>query len=477
MKKRGICATCALAFALFLSGCGGLEWNGKGEWLNMGSLLPQTQISFPKKGSGSSVTVHDPSIFYDEASGKYYAFGSHFAVASSADLLAWRQENFDGNAAALYGTDNFRSVLKKSSEYVGNPTGEINSTWAPDVERIGNEYYMYYSLTEKFGSGKSVIGRVRAQSPLGVYSGEEIIVQSSGRSYEPNCIDPELFYDKEDRLWMVYGSFYGGIYIKELYADGRRAGLPKEEGFGKLLWKGGGTGVEGPFIFYCAETDYYYLMVSDGSLSSNYQMRVARSRTPDGTYLDKQGNDVASRYGGGVKLCGNYRLDERVSYAAVGHNSVIKVNGKYLAVSHTRMGEGENVSAFHRLRVSQLYLSQDDWLCMSPAPYAGEEKGLTAEEQVIGEWELLKHTDGLSTEFATTVSVTVEEGGRITQAGQAVGEWRLKEGYYMELSWNGSFYCGVVAPIFNEKTQKGGLSFTVLSENNSLWGYQKDVAN
>ena len=32
---------------------------------------------------------------------------------------------------------------------------------------------------------------------------------------------------------MVYGSFFGGIYIKELFNEGENVGLPKESGFGK----------------------------------------------------------------------------------------------------------------------------------------------------------------------------------------------------------------------------------------------------
>ena len=49
----------------------------------------------------------------------------------------------------------------------------------------------------------------------------------------------DSFYDKDGTLWMVYGSFFGGIYIKELDKNG----LPVEDGYGKLLWAGDGQGV------------------------------------------------------------------------------------------------------------------------------------------------------------------------------------------------------------------------------------------
>ena len=48
-------------------------------------------------------------------------------------------------------------MLNKSSDYVGD-YGGIKSTWAPDVIKFGNRYYMYYALTAEFGKGKSVIG-------------------------------------------------------------------------------------------------------------------------------------------------------------------------------------------------------------------------------------------------------------------------------------------------------------------------------
>ena len=34
--------------------------------------------------------------------------------------------------------------------------------------------------------------------------------------YWPNCIDPCVFYDDDDNLWMSYGSWSGGIYMIRL---------------------------------------------------------------------------------------------------------------------------------------------------------------------------------------------------------------------------------------------------------------------
>ena len=50
--------------------------------------------------------------------------------------------------------------------------------------------------------------------------GDDINIRSryiSGGAYNnqlwPNAIDPAMFYDENDRLWMVYGSWSGGIFL------------------------------------------------------------------------------------------------------------------------------------------------------------------------------------------------------------------------------------------------------------------------
>ena len=275
-------------------------------------LKPTEAVKLPEDGFRTTdVAVHDPSIFQDPKSGKYYAFGSHFMVASSRDLIEWDQEVGDGSsesngqkqAQELYGSGvNWRTVLAESVKHAGSG---MPSTWAPDVNYHDGKYYMYYSLTSAFGSNKSVIGRVSSDNVLGPYANEQIIKTSPGTdAKQPNCIDPELFEDKDGGLWMVYGSHFGGIYILELENSGVNWGLPKEnsannalnDGFGKKVWNGARNGqtastganrvVEGPFVFYNNLTDYYYLMTTYGDLNTDYNMHVARSRNPDGPYTD-----------------------------------------------------------------------------------------------------------------------------------------------------------------------------------------------
>lgn len=435
------------------------------------------EFTYPAAANfGNDVFVHDPSVFYDEASGRYYAFGSHFAVASSADLITWRQDAADGTGYnTLYGTSNWRSVLSQADAAVGG----TQNTWAPDVEKIGNKYYMYYSLTGEFGKNKSVIGRVSSDNILGPYANEELILQSGG-SGQPNCIDPELFYDKDGKLWMVYGSFYAGIYIKELYTqteNPQKAGLPKEVGWGTLLWKGNSVGVEGPFVFYAPETDYYYLMVSDGNLRDSnsgqgtYNMRVARCRTPNGQYEDIAGNQVAVS-GGGNKLAGNYQFSEDANgYGALGHNSVIQKDGKYFNVYHARKRENtDQVTLYHNLQVNQLFFNEDGWPVMAPNRYAKESLGKVTADRAAGDYDVVVHTTGTVKDFVTSSRYTFARDGKITSGGTQAGSWSIAEDYYITFTLNGIEYKGVIAPAWCTYRNTGVLSITATSaQGGSVW--------
>ena len=52
------------------------------------------------------------------------------------------------------------------------------------MEYYDGTYYMYYSLTAGFGKNESAIGRVEAESPLGPYINNTIIVNSVGDSLD-----------------------------------------------------------------------------------------------------------------------------------------------------------------------------------------------------------------------------------------------------------------------------------------------------
>lgn len=413
----------------------------------------------------NNVVVHDPSIFYDEVTDKYYAFGSHFAVASSKDLITWKQEVNEYQPEKLYGTKDFRSILVKSDEFNGREGG-INSTWAPDVIKYNDKYYMYYALTTAFGKGQSCIGRVSSDNILGPYSNEEVLIYSHDLWWEePNAIDPELFYDKNGKLWMVYGSYFAGIYVIELYNSGEKFGLPIEKGFGKkICWDGYSSGVEGPFIFYSEETDYFYLMVSEGNLASNYNMRIARSKNPDGPYLDQNGCDMITPNGKGNKLSGNYRFeDEAYGHVALGHNSVIKKDGEYFCVYHERYGYDKYIYQDYSLKVRKLLFNADGWPMLAPNDYLGEEYVVAENGQISGEYDLVVHYKETIDDMAESEIFVFSQTGAILKDGIKVGNYRYKKAGYIRLKIYDAVYEGVAIQNYVKYMNANTISLSCIS--------------
>ncbi|HOE53529.1 MAG: glycoside hydrolase family 43 protein [Bacilli bacterium] len=431
------------------------------------SEFNNNEVVYPSNPAfGNNVTAHDPSIFKDD-DGTYYTFGSHFAVTKSINLMQWTQVANDGGANVLYAR-NWRTVLADAFAHVGERPG---STWAPCVHKFGEKYYMYYSLST-FGSSVSYIGRVEGDSVLGPYDNSVEIVKSDGRG-GPNAIDPELFFSKDGRLWLVYGSFFAGIYIKELYASGENIGLPKEDGYGKLLWQGGDQGPEGPFIFYNPNTDYFYLMASHGSLSTNYNMRVARSKNPDGPYTDPRGMSAENYRNSGLKLAGNYQFQGYpIGYAALGHNSILREDGKYYVVYHSRYRSGASgVTGYHNQFVNQMFFNKNGWPVLAPNRYAGEELQVITMAQASKDYDVLIHTGGDSEGFATSVTYKFSQNGDLLDAEEdAIGTWSINEDYYVTIKIGLNTYEGVIIPQWNNDLQRAGLSITAYSRNGlSLW--------
>ncbi|WP_313638349.1 hypothetical protein [Paenibacillus sp.] len=63
---------------------------------------------------------------------------------------------------------------------------------------------------------------------------------------KPNVVDPDVFFDKEGRLWMIYCSYSGGIFIMELDVN---TGFPlPDQGYGKKLLGANHARIEAPYM-------------------------------------------------------------------------------------------------------------------------------------------------------------------------------------------------------------------------------------
>ena len=197
-----------------------------------------------KGGFTAGASVHDPSVIKDNDT--YYIFGSHMESAKSTDLRNWTGFSSGVNAEnKLFDNlfDGEEDGDPAAFTYVGKNEEGGYSVWAPDViynKKMG-KYVMYFCTTSSYV--KSNICFATADDIEGPYHYEDTFLYSgysyhdvkesnieelmgtdprpyTAASYDnnnwPNCIDPDVFYDKDGRMWMVYGSWSGGIFLIEI---------------------------------------------------------------------------------------------------------------------------------------------------------------------------------------------------------------------------------------------------------------------
>lgn len=327
------------------------------------------------------------------------------------------------------------------------------------------------------------------------------IADSSWGTYYPHAIDPAVFYDEDGNLWMTYGSWSGGIYMLQLdentglrdYTvsyedtyDTLGASMTSDPYFGTKIAGGYYVSGEGPYIEHIG--NYYYLFISYGFYSpeGGYNMRVFRSETPDGPYVDENGNSAIyskyimnysstnSDYNYGEKLMGNYKWDTMdVAEVAQGHNSAfVDADGKAYVVYHTKFADG---TASHEVRVHQLFVNEDGWLVAAPYEYSGETLSATGytQDEVTGSYDVITHEyqiDYADLAYESPVSITLNADGTVT--GDKTGTWTMTEGTpYAQLVLDGTNYKGVFTEQVIDGSNITTMCFTVVSESGlCVWG-------
>ena len=338
--------------------------------------------------------------------------------------------------------------------------------------------------------------------------------------YGPNCIDPCVFYDDDDNLWMSYGSWFAGIFMIKLdkenglrdytytypyqvkgvttTAGAADANATSDPYFGKKI--AGGWGVSGEASYIQKVGKYYYLFMSYGGLTAagGYQIRVFRSEKPDGPYKDcltSTGLDAVydtpkvnfgadARRDEGVKLFGNYQWETMPNAElAQGHNSaIVDHKGRALIVYHTRfMNRGEE----HEVRVHQLFVNQDGWLVAAPYEFSGETytdydiatKQLYDATEVEGDYQIIAHPYRQNTaamDYEKPVTIHLNADGSIS--GGYTGKWELVSGTsYINLTLKGVAtanaevkFKGVLTEQTIDYTNIKALCFTALSSSDGL---------
>lgn len=223
----------------------------------------------------------------------------------------------------LYATEDIRNLpIHRSKnlidwEYVGTAfTGSTRPTfepggglWAPDINKIGGKYVLYYSMSVWGGEWTCGIGCATADKPEGPFTDHGKMFRSNEINVQ-NSIDP--FYIEEDgKKYLFWGSF-SGIYAVELSDDGlavKEGATPRQIA---------GKAYEGTYIH--KKDGYYYLFASIGSccegLNSTYTTVVGRSAHLFGPYVDKKGNSMLENHH-------EVLIQKNSAFVGAGHNSEI----------------------------------------------------------------------------------------------------------------------------------------------------------
>jgi len=530
------------------------------------ALLPISVAAYTLK----RVSVHDPSIVWEPNTQTYYIFGSHRAAAKTKDLMNWTEfrapwkagSNNDAADNVSFTTPAVTKVKKGGQEYDfnfdaqawskrGNSGYNIGGNlWAPDVvyNKAMQKWCMYMSVNGDAWFSSIVL--LTADNIEGPYTYQAPVVISgfkNGTSYKdtdleivigeqaslperynvgnkwgeryPNNIDPCVFYDKEGKLWMSYGSWSGGIWMLELDEEtglrdydvdyelvGEGNGITVDPYFGKKIAGGYYASGEASYIEYIG--GYYFLFVTNGGLAAGgvandynnggYQMRVFRSEKPDGPYVDANGNEaILPRYllnfgpnendgNRGVNIFGAYgewgnQTRKNYSERSQGHNSIIAAeDGRTYLVYHTRF---QNRGEGHEVRVHQVFQNEEGWLVAAPFEYTGEEvksadianSQQIATGQIAGGYKLLIHNyklDHTKKALSKPVEISLNADGTIT--GDNNGQWTIQEGKsYINITLGNTLYQGVMVEQTMEPSDDKVVAFTAMAKNGvSIWGYK-----
>ena len=257
----------------------------------------------PAKYSNPIITSDCPDPAVVREGGSLYIFGTSGKVH--------RIDNFEDGPEQL--PDIFRS------DPWGASPGNI---WAPDLFKVGDTWNYYYSNSVWGGEDTAGIGVMTSKSLEGPWEDKGKIFDSQEIGVM-NSIDPVVVED-DGHLYMAWGSFRG-IYIVELNEDGTRLKSPETAAQDKVLIAGivgpwnGGT-YEGSYIRKIG--DYFYYFGSQGTccagVNSTYHVKVARSTSIFGPYVDSKGVDMLGVDRGEIVIKGDQNV------AGPGHMSLVE---------------------------------------------------------------------------------------------------------------------------------------------------------
>ncbi|MDP9037783.1 MAG: arabinan endo-1,5-alpha-L-arabinosidase [Acidobacteriota bacterium] len=356
-------STLAMLPALVLVGCGGAGTSGGTAGTGTGGggssvAVPPQTMSGNYTLTGNVSLVHDPaivrqgSIYYSMSTDPGDQTGlpqvGYLPIRCSTDKINWTRCG---------------QVFNTVPAPVLNRFPSLKVLWAPDISYFNGLYHVYYAASG-FGANGSIIGVATSPTMTQTASNygwtDQGIVLQSYSTDNFNAIDPSVLVDTDGsgnvtHVWMAYGSFWGGIYERELDPTTGKLSTTNTAVI-NLAARPGVTNnpVEGASLV--KHNGFYYLFVSFDYCCSNpissadYKIAVGRSTSPNGPFVDQAG--IAMTSGGGSIL-----LSSGSQWIAPGGETV------YIDPV------GGDLITFHALSVAQNYL---DYLFVEPITWVSD---------------------------------------------------------------------------------------------------------
>jgi arabinan endo-1,5-alpha-L-arabinosidase len=258
----------------------------------------------------------DPFVLHGHADRNWYLY-------CTSDALTATELGPDGTPL-IHNVPMFSSTDLVHWSYAGDafptkPSWVTGFLWAPDVVYRNGQYLLYFTASDtNLPGGGSAVGVATSSSPTGPWQVSDTPVvpptdspTGPGRRWE---FDPEVIY-AGGTGYIYFGSYFGGIYARQLSADGMTSIASTEKQIAI------DNRYEGTFIVQ--HGGWYYFMGSatnccNGPLTG-YAVFTARSRSPLGPFVDQHGVSIlAGRVGGTPLLTQNGNR-----WVGPGHNAVI----------------------------------------------------------------------------------------------------------------------------------------------------------
>lgn len=273
----------------------------------------------------------------------------------------------------------FDSLPASASEWTKELKGRaINTTKAPFVMEYNGKVRLYYTLASPMSFGPAFIGLAEGESVYGPWEDKGCVIKSD-MGAKAVATDPTII-ERDGKMYMYYGAGSTGIYCVELNAA--TGLLQNSDDYGVCLVKR----AEAAEVVYNDEFDQYYMFCSFGRSMGNYNIRVGRSNSPMGPFVDFNGKALSNE--SLPEVVTPYSFDKHEGWIGTGHASVFCNDDDEWFIAHN--GRLKSDARIMDLHVRQIVFNEDGWPMVAPERYTAYEEHTFTAEEVCGGYEILR---------------------------------------------------------------------------------------